>query len=64
MSEEEQTSPMMDKDKEPVPDGTGSAPSDGKKSRLDRIKRIKMGKKVKSVSVNGKCSSRVWCIVE
>lgn len=55
MSEEEQTSPMMDKDKEPVPDGTGSAPSDGKKSRLDRIKRIKMGKKVKSVSVNGKC---------
>lgn len=54
MSEEEQTSPMMDRDKEPVPDGTGSAPSDGKKSRLDRIKRIKMGKKVKSCHSWGK----------
>lgn len=57
-------SSMMDKDKELVFDGIGSVFSDGKKSCLDWIKWIKMGKKVKFVSVNGKCLFRIWCIVE
>lgn len=48
MSDVEQTSPMVEKDK--VPDGTGSDPSNRKKSPLDRIRRPKMGKRIKSVS--------------
>ncbi|XP_022292195.2 excitatory amino acid transporter-like [Crassostrea virginica] len=52
MSDVEQTSPMVEKDK--VPDGTGSDPSNRKKSPLDRIRRPKMGKRIKSCHSWGK----------
>lgn len=50
MSDVEQTSPMVEKDKEQVPDGAGSTPNDGKKGRFNRLKRVKVGKNLKSVS--------------
>ncbi|XP_062566675.1 excitatory amino acid transporter-like [Saccostrea cucullata] len=54
MSDAEQTSPMMEKEKEQVSDGPDNKPSDGKNSRLARLKRLKMGKKVKSCHSWGK----------
>jgi hypothetical protein len=51
MSDAEQTSPMVEKDKDQVPDGTGSTQNDGKKGRFNRLKRrVKVGKNFKSVS--------------
>ncbi|XP_048768893.2 excitatory amino acid transporter-like [Ostrea edulis] len=54
MSDVEQTSPMVEKDKEQVPDGAGSTPNDGKKGRFNRLKRVKVGKNLKSCHSWGK----------